>query len=196
MEEDNLDVSDSKGKNKFALLIFFFVFLFGLAGFFVYKYKHVSIALKKKEPENGELGSVQSPTPSPINSKQLESGVDDASESGQIRNIDGMKIEDLKVGSGEEAVNGKLVVVNYVGKLMDGTVFDSTENYGKPFAFTLGKGEVIKGWDEGVLGMKIGGKRKLTIPPEMAYGDREMGNIPANSTLVFEIELLEIKNVR
>ena len=194
MEETDLNNLEKERKNKSGLLIFFFILFFVLAGFFVYKYR--SADLERKESKSVDLGSIQSPSPSPVGSNRLEFEINDASESGQVRNIDGMKIEDLKVGSGEEAVNGKLVIVDYVGKLTDGTVFDSSKNFGKPFGFVLGNGEVIKGWEKGILGMKVGGKRKLTIPPELAYGDREMGDIPANSILIFEVDLLEIKGVK
>ncbi len=101
--------------------------------------------------------------------------------------------EDLTVGTGTEAVAGKHVVVNYEGKLLDGTVFDSSYTRGTPFDFDLGAGQVIQGWDQGVVGMKVGGKRKLVIPASLAYGDRAIGTIPANSTLVFEVELLDVK---
>lgn len=122
----------------------------------------------------------------------------DSTESVKVTGLDvnmteGMKIEDLNVGTGTEAVDGKMVVVDYVGTLTDGTQFDSSKEFGKPFAFTLGKGEVIEGWDQGVAGMKVGGKRKLTIPPELGYGSQAVGTIPANSTLIFEVELLEVK---
>jgi FKBP-type peptidyl-prolyl cis-trans isomerase len=101
--------------------------------------------------------------------------------------------EDIKVGDGAEAVSGKKVTVHYVGTLTDGKKFDSSRDRGKGFSFELGRGQVIKGWDQGVAGMKIGGMRKLTIPPEMAYGDKGFSNlIPPNSTLVFEVELLGV----
>ena len=101
--------------------------------------------------------------------------------------------EDITVGTGTEAVAGKHVTVNYRGTLIDGTVFDSSYERGTPFDFDLGAGQVIAGWDQGVVGMKVGGKRKLVIPPALAYGDRAIGPIPANSTLVFEVELLDVK---
>ncbi len=103
-----------------------------------------------------------------------------------------LKIEDIKVGTGKQAKSGDIVSVHYVGTLLDGTKFDSSRDRGQPFVFTLGAGQVIKGWDKGIVGMKEGGVRKLTIPASMAYGDKAVGSIPPNSTLVFEVELLSI----
>ena len=104
-----------------------------------------------------------------------------------------LQIEELVVGTGTEATTGKTVSVHYTGWLTNGTKFDSSLDRGKPFSFGLGAGQVIKGWDQGVAGMKIGGKRKLTIPSDLAYGPRAVGGvIPANSTLVFEVELLGV----
>lgn len=109
-------------------------------------------------------------------------------------NVTELKIEDLVVGTGAEAVNGKLITVNYTGTLTDGTKFDSSLNPGRtPFEFTLGAGQVIQGWDKGFNGMKIGGKRKLTIPASMGYGSQGTGPIPGNATLIFEVELLGVK---
>jgi len=102
-------------------------------------------------------------------------------------------VEDLALGSGKEAKQGHRVVVHYTGWLVDGTKFDSSVDRGDPFVFNLGAGQVIKGWDQGVAGMKEGGKRKLTIPPEMGYGNRNVGPIPANSTLIFQVELLAVR---
>jgi FKBP-type peptidyl-prolyl cis-trans isomerase FkpA len=105
-----------------------------------------------------------------------------------------MQIEELTVGTGIEAQKGQMAVVHYTGWLTDGTKFDSSKDRNDPFSFALGGGTVIKGWDEGVVGMKIGGKRKLTIPPHMGYGARGAGGvIPPNATLVFEVELLDVK---
>ena len=105
-----------------------------------------------------------------------------------------LKIEDLREGTGPEAKAGQTVVVHYVGTLTDGKKFDSSRDRGQGFSFPLGGGRVIKGWDQGVAGMKVGQLRKLTIPPELGYGARGYPPvIPPNSTLVFEVELLEIK---
>jgi len=104
-----------------------------------------------------------------------------------------LQIEDIIIGSGEEAENGDLATVHYSGVLESGAKFDSSYDRGESFQFVLGAGQVIKGWDLGVAGMKIGGKRKLTIPPELGYGDRQVGPIPANSTLIFEVELLAVQ---
>lgn len=104
-----------------------------------------------------------------------------------------LQSEDVVVGSGDEAVAGKRVSVHYTGTLTDGSKFDSSLDRGKPFEFQLGGGQVIQGWDQGVQGMKVGGKRRLTIPPEMGYGARGFPPvIPANATLVFDIELLGV----
>ena len=105
----------------------------------------------------------------------------------------GLIVADIVNGEGDEAIAGKDVTVNYTGTLEDGTQFDTSIGRA-PFTFPLGAGRVIKGWDEGVAGMKVGGKRKLTIPPELGYGSRGAGNvIPANATLIFEVELLKVE---
>jgi len=105
-----------------------------------------------------------------------------------------LESKDIVVGKGAEAKTGDTVSVHYTGTLADGKEFDSSKKHGQPFTFELGAGKVIKGWDQGVVGMKVGGKRKLTIPPSLAYGPRGFPPvIPPNSTLSFDIELLEIK---
>lgn len=114
--------------------------------------------------------------------------------SGMVLGMSHLQAEDLVVGTGTEAAAGHNVAVHYTGWLTDGTKFDSSVDRGQPFSFTLGAGRVIKGWDQGVAGMKVGGKRKLTIPPELGYGERgAAGVIPPGATLVFEVELLGVR---
>jgi FKBP-type peptidyl-prolyl cis-trans isomerase FkpA len=105
----------------------------------------------------------------------------------------GLKYEDTVEGAGDTAKSGDTVSVHYTGWLEDGTKFDSSKDRNDPFQFKLGSGQVIKGWDEGVAGMKVGGTRKLTLPPQLGYGARGAGGvIPPNATLIFEVELLDI----
>jgi FKBP-type peptidyl-prolyl cis-trans isomerase len=111
-----------------------------------------------------------------------------------IKTESGLQYVDLKEGTGERARAGDTVEVHYTGWLKNGKKFDSSVDRGRPFSFPLGAGKVIKGWDEGVAGMRVGGKRKLIIPPELGYGRRGAGNvIPPDAELIFEVELLKIK---
>lgn len=106
----------------------------------------------------------------------------------------GLQYVDVKVGTGASPQKGQTAVVHYTGWLVDGKKFDSSKDRGQPFSFAVGRGQVIKGWDEGVATMKVGGTRKLVIPPDLAYGARGAGGvIPPNATLTFEVELLEIR---
>ncbi|HOF50401.1 MAG TPA: FKBP-type peptidyl-prolyl cis-trans isomerase [Candidatus Colwellbacteria bacterium] len=105
---------------------------------------------------------------------------------------DQLEFDIIKVGEGPEIKNGDLATVNYVGRLKDGTVFDSSYERGVPYQFLIGAGHVIRGWDMGVLGMKVGEKRQLIIPARHGYGDTGIGNIPGGATLIFEVELLKI----
>jgi FKBP-type peptidyl-prolyl cis-trans isomerase len=104
-----------------------------------------------------------------------------------------VKIEDIEEGTGPEVKSGDTVVMHYTGTLTNGTKFDSSVDRNEPFETQIGVGQVIQGWDLGVIGMKVGGKRKLTIPPSLGYGAQATGSIPANSILIFDLELLEIK---
>jgi len=110
-----------------------------------------------------------------------------------ITTASGLKFYDMVVGSGDAAASGQTVKVNYTGWLEDGTQFDTSVGSGSPFSFTLGQGSVIKGWDEGLVGMKVGGKRQLIIPAALGYGDSGSGIIPGGATLIFEVELVEIQ---
>ena len=112
----------------------------------------------------------------------------------EVTTASGLKYTDIKVGTGAEAKAGQTASVHYTGWLTDGKKFDSSKDRNQPFPFRLGAGQVIKGWDEGVQGMKVGGTRKLTIPADLGYGARGAGGvIPPNATLVFEVELLDVK---
>jgi FKBP-type peptidyl-prolyl cis-trans isomerase FkpA len=143
----------------------------------------VVVIFSKKEPNTGGEKVETSPLPASAS----DSASLDASSSAQL------KSEDLVEGTGAEAKSGDTVSVNYVGTLQDGTKFDSSYDRNQPFETQIGVGGVIKGWDLGIPGMKVGGKRRLTIPPELGYGPQANGKIPANSTLIFEVELLDVK---
>jgi FKBP-type peptidyl-prolyl cis-trans isomerase FkpA len=119
---------------------------------------------------------------------------DNKKESRVVTTDSGLKYQDLKEGTGDTAKKGDTVEVHYTGWLKDGTKFDSSKDHGKPFPFTLGVSRVIKGWHEGVAGMKVGGKRKLIIPPELGYGKQGFPPvIPPDAELTFEVELLQVK---
>ena len=140
--------------------------------------------IRKYDPENSSLHSAQTQPfverieePGTINSRRMTES--------------GLEIVDINVGYGKQARSGNMISVNYIGSLVNGKEFDSSYGRG-PFQFPLGAGMVIKGWDEGVVGMKVGGKRRLIIPSNLGYGNRGVGGIPANSTLIFDIELLEV----
>ncbi len=135
----------------------------------------------------GGAGLVDNFIGSNNNNKEMTQEVNQATTSPQVDQ------KDLVVGTGDVAVAGKTVKVHYTGVFADGKKFDSSRDRGVPFEFKLGAGMVIKGWDIGVEGMKVGGKRLLVIPPEFGYGPNDYGPIPGNSTLVFEVELLEVK---
>uniref|UniRef100_A0A093VTH3 FK506-binding protein n=1 Tax=Talaromyces marneffei PM1 TaxID=1077442 RepID=A0A093VTH3_TALMA len=137
---------------------------------------------KKLKKNNGDAAPVETKK----EAKEAPAAKSDKKE------VQGVKIDDKKLGKGPAAKNGNTVAMRYIGKLEDGKVFDSNKK-GKPFTFKLGKGEVIKGWDIGIAGMTAGGERRITIPSHLAYGKKALPGIPANSKLIFDVKLLEIK---
>lgn len=139
----------------------------------------------------GAVVAVSQTTTEDVKTAELEKALLDAHAlDGTMKKL---VIDDVVIGDGVEVKEGDKVTVHYMGTLPDGTKFDSSYDRGEPFYFTVGKGAVIEGWEKGLLGMKIGGKRILVIPGEMAYGNRQIGQIPPNATLVFAIELLKIE---
>lgn len=137
----------------------------------------VFLLMQQKPAQDPSLVNSSKPVSSPTNNMVTE-----------------LKIEDLKMGTGAEVKSGDTIAINYKGTLLDGTQFDSSYDRGQPFETKIGVGMVIEGWDVGVVGMKVGGKRRLTIPSDMAYGPQGVGTIiPPNSPLIFELELLSIK---
>jgi FKBP-type peptidyl-prolyl cis-trans isomerase len=140
--------------------------------------------------ESTPAGAPSSAQPSPSGTSQESTP---ATSKGNVGKTAGLVISDEVVGKGPSAKSGDRVTVHYTGWLLDGTKFDSSKDRNEPFLFSLGAGNVIPGWDQGVAGMKVGGKRKLTVPPELGYGAQGAGGvIPPNATLVFEVELLKI----
>jgi peptidylprolyl isomerase len=128
-----------------------------------------------------------------FNKKSTNNAPKNAQATKTVTTKSGLQYQDIVVGNGPLPKEGQRVIVHYTGWLTNGTKFDSSVDRKTPFDFTLGAHEVISGWDEGVATMHVGGKRKLTIPPQLAYGQRNMGPIPPNSTLVFDVELLGVK---
>jgi peptidylprolyl isomerase len=140
------------------------------------------------------LGGLFSNVPS-LQARNMSEDLLAQANENQVTTPSGLKYVDMQVGQGASPRAGQTVIVHYTGWLTDGKKFDSSVDRGQPFNFKLGAGQVIKGWDEGVATMHIGGKRRLVIPPGLAYGSRDVGNglIPPNSTLVFDVELLGVQ---
>lgn len=176
--------------NKYLLVTIFLIILVLVGAYFIFKIPSPEINQPLQDsPDSVNIDSSSSETLGAEVSPPPEA----SSTANANMNTDKLIIEDEVVGTGVEAVAGKKVTVNYLGTLTNGTKFDSSYDRNTPFTFSLGAGEVIAGWDQGFTGMKIGGKRKLTIPPSLGYGSADMGAIPPNSTLVFEVELLKVE---
>ena len=145
--------------------------------------------------ESGQTATGQTTNPATNSTSMTDSnGLPTSVPSDIPANVTQLMSKDLTVGTGAEAQTGDSVTVQYVGMLTNGTVFDASANHGtQGFTFNLGAGQVIKGWDEGVVGMKVGGKRELIIPASLGYGSQANGPIPANSTLIFEVELQSVQ---
>lgn len=182
MEENNQNsVNPVDNDNSIFLNILGYMVVVGIITF------AIIYSLNNYKTPISEVPAVQTPV---ANSSEVVQNNDMQNEAtpGQLQ------IQDTVVGTGAEAVTGSSVTVDYVGTLTDGTKFDSSIDRGEPFTFNLGAGQVIQGWDQGVFGMKVGGKRMLLIPPELGYGPQGMGEaIPPNATLIFEVELLDVK---
>lgn len=176
-------------KNKNLYITLFTVVIVAVGGYFIFKIPSPDINQPLQEASLSD--NIES-----VDTNTLGAETSVASEAGSTTSTnmnEKLEILDEVVGRGTEAVVGKNVTVNYSGTLTNGTKFDSSYDRNQPFAFKLGAGEVIAGWDQGVVGMKVGGKRKLTIPPSLGYGSVDLGTIPPNSTLIFEVELLKVE---
>ena len=181
-------------KNIVPLLIIAVIIIAGIAGiFFLSNQKIKNTNDLNLIPTVYPTQAPQYPTSTPAIINQEETASTGADMANINTTADGLQIEDQTVGTGGEAKSGDTVTVNYLGTLENGTKFDSSYDRNQPFTTQIGVGQVIQGWDEGIVGMKVGGKRKLTIPPALGYGSQATGSIPANSTLIFEVELLSIK---
>lgn len=155
----------------------------------------VYLLLNQKSTTQTDLNLSSNPTPTSaiINSQNSNKESTSSSNMNNFQTLpNGLKIQDEVVGNGQEVKSGDTVTVNYIGTLENGTKFDSSYDRNQPFTTQIGVGQVIKGWDEGIVGMKEGGKRKLIIPADLGYGSQGVGSIPPNSTLIFEIELLSV----
>ena len=137
--------------------------------------------------------SAKATTGAPAETTGANMSATPAGAAAEVTTPSGLKYQDLVMGDGATAESGKRVSVHYTGWLTDNSKFDSSVDRGQPFEFVLGQGQVIRGWDEGVQGMKVHGKRRLTIPSDLGYGPRGQGPIPPNATLIFEVQLLDVK---
>ena len=172
------------------------IVIFGLGFLFIQQQTNQKNPLENNQTPNFNPPK-STPTPQPTiqaTPSPTQNPVQNSSQSGNMVTMpDGLKVQDISVGTGAQAKSGDTVAVNYLGTLENRTKFDSSYDRNQPFITQIGVGQVIKGWDEGIPGMRVGGKRKLIIPSELGYGAQGAGPIPPNSTLIFEVELLSIK---
>lgn len=177
MEEEN---QDNASQNKIMIVLGVIAF-----GVFVLIFFGNFGAPKKLDEE---VGGIQT------KKEEVQIEFEEIEQLEEMMTVEELQIEDILIGEGKEATTGAKITVHYTGTLTNGTKFDSSLDRDEPFTFVFGVGQVIPGWDEGLVGMKVGGKRKLTIPSEMAYGEAGAGDvIPPNATLIFEVELLEVE---
>jgi len=154
----------------------------------------IALAGCQEKTTQGKSGGATATAQTPVTTPPADStGAHMAGAAAEVTTPSGLKYQDLVLGDGAVAEAGKQVSVHYTGWLTDNTKFDSSVDRGQPFEFILGQGQVIRGWDEGVRGMRVHGKRRLTIPSDLGYGPRGQGPIPPNATLIFEVELLGVK---
>lgn len=167
------------------------IFCMAIALYFVQVENNLAVKENyEKQLQNSQLGAVVVGTGTNKNSERTDAYLEATNDNGTVER---MVIEDVKVGDGDVVKSGDTVAVHYIGTLQDGTEFDNSKKRGQAFEFKVGGGQVIKGWDEGLVGMRVGGQRILVIPPEMAYGEKGIGPIPGGATLVFAIELIGIQ---
>lgn len=168
-----------------ASLAFIIIVIVVVAGVWLFMRKRSAVDRSMHEPSPSSDNMESGFSPPPASPRTMETK-------------DGLTITDIAVGTGQEATSGMTLSVNYIGTLENGQKFDSSYDRGQPFQFVLGAGQVIRGWDVGFEGMKVGGKRRLVVPAALAYGDRGAGNglIPPGATLVFEVELLAVQQTQ
>ncbi len=188
-------------KNIVPFVIVLLVIFVGIGGIFFLSNQGTSVPSQNPSDLIPTLFPAQNSTPTPVTqipaiisqSPVLGAATAGANMDNYVTTADGLKYLDEVVGTGQIVKSGDTVTVNYVGTLENGTKFDSSYDRNEPFTTQIGVGQVIKGWDEGIVGMKVGGKRKLVVPPGLGYGAQNVGSIPPNSTLIFEVEVLSVK---
>jgi FKBP-type peptidyl-prolyl cis-trans isomerase len=190
-----MDESTKDNLLKIGSTIIALAVLFTLGAYFIDKKANTPPAeIDSQETLNVDTSQIQGEDQQakPQDSSSLTMGQEQGQQSAQIPNDGKLHAQILQEGTGDGAKDGDKVEVNYVGALTNGTKFDSSYDRGTPFSFTLGAGQVIQGWDQGVVGMKVGEKRELIIPPDIGYGAQGTGSIPPNATLVFQVEMMKI----